>query len=181
MPGRLSLSVCPLATRADQLNGRLPPYQAPSLFAATDLITVYHTLAITPFTSAGASYFMITRQQASFAKNKPSEIDHEDHSFCARRPVLRCWHRCSCCGLRRLLDQDARPGRPWRSRELSSPRYSRRPAGRDAGGSFPSTGWKPNSLTDPPILSDCPNWSSPQSDRLGEGSRWRSIVFAPFA
>ena len=32
-----------------------------------------------------------------------------------------------------------------------------------------------------PILSGCPDWSSPQSDRLGEGSRSHSIAFAFFA
>ena len=48
--------------------GAFPHNRRPLFFEATDLITVNHTIAITPFTSAEASYFMITRQQASLAK-----------------------------------------------------------------------------------------------------------------
>ena len=48
------------------------PLQALTLCLATaELITVYHTLASMPSTTASASYFMITRQQASLKQNKP--------------------------------------------------------------------------------------------------------------
>jgi len=61
MPSGFSLY--PLATRADQPKGASPTIGALSF--PSDLITVYHTLASMPSTTAGASYFMVTRQQAS--------------------------------------------------------------------------------------------------------------------
>ena len=41
---------------------------------ATDLITVYHTLASAPSAQAYASYLMVTRHEASLEKSKPLEM-----------------------------------------------------------------------------------------------------------